>query len=78
MHISNGLVPDIVKISPEHSHSVLTTHLIVRGEITLREEGKEKKTFKQGDRADVGANVKHEAWIGPQVRIPTFIVIDRA
>ena len=33
----------------------------------MQEEGKDKKTFKPGDRADVGANVKHEAWIGPEV-----------
>jgi hypothetical protein len=46
-----------------------TTHLVVRGEITLQEAGKEKKTFKPGDRADVGAAVKHEAWIGPQVSL---------
>jgi len=46
---------------------MLTTHLVVKGEITLQEEGKERKTFKVGDRADVGANVRHEAWIGPQV-----------
>ena len=48
----------------------MTTHLEVRGEITLQEEGKEKKTFKVGDRADVGANVKHEAWIGADVTDP--------
>jgi hypothetical protein len=40
---------------------------VIRGEITLQEDGKEKKTFKEGDRADVGALVKHEAWMGPQV-----------
>jgi hypothetical protein len=40
---------------------------VIRGEITLQEEGKEKKTFKEGDRADVGARVKHQAWMGPQV-----------
>jgi len=57
---------------------MLTTHLVLRGEITLQEDGKEKKTFKPGDRADVGANVKHEAWIGPEVRlrILTFIHVD--
>jgi hypothetical protein len=57
----------IVEQSPIHSHPVLTTHLVIRGEITLQEQGKEKRTFKEGDRADVGACVKHEAWIGSQV-----------
>jgi hypothetical protein len=48
---------------------------VVRGEITLQEEGKEKKTFKVGDRADVGANVKHEAWIGSEVLLPRASVL---
>jgi hypothetical protein len=30
-------------------------------------------TFKEGDRADVAANVTHEAWIGPQVRISNYL-----
>jgi len=50
----------------------LTTHLILGGEITLQEEGKEKVTYRPGDRADVGANIKHEAWIGPEV----FLLLD--
>jgi len=51
---------------------MLTTHLVLRGEITLQEEGQEKRTFKSGDRADVGANVNHEAWIGPEVCTPSI------
>ena len=58
---------DIAESSPPHTHSILTTHLVIDREITLQEEGKEKKTFRRGDRADVGAKVKHEAWIGPKV-----------
>ena len=61
---------NLLNKSALHTHSTLTTHLILRGEITLREEGNAMKTFKQGDRVDVGANVKHEAWVGPQVPIP--------
>ena len=48
---------------------------MVRGEITLQEEGKEKKTFKVGDRADVGANVKHEAWVGAEVLLRRVSVL---
>ena len=40
---------------------------MLKGKITLQEEGKEKKTYEQGGRADVGANVEHEAWIGSAV-----------
>jgi hypothetical protein len=46
---------------------MLTTHLVIDGEITLQEEGKEKVTFRKGERGDVGAKVIHEAWIGSKV-----------
>jgi quercetin dioxygenase-like cupin family protein len=54
--------------SPPHTHPTITTHLVVKGKITLQEEGKKKQTYKKGDRADVGANVEHEAWIGDEVQ----------
>lgn len=61
-------------ISSPHTHSVLTTHLVLRGEITLQEDGKEKKTYKPGGRADVGANIRHEAWIGQRVCIRATLI----
>ncbi|KAF2436623.1 hypothetical protein EJ08DRAFT_644952 [Tothia fuscella] len=50
-----------------HSHSVLTTHLILSGELTIgyREDASPKKeTYTSGMRLDVEAGRKHEAWIG--------------
>ncbi|EOO01699.1 putative cupin -type protein [Phaeoacremonium minimum UCRPA7] len=45
----------------------LTTHLILRGELTItypKDENPEKKTFGVGDRIDVDAGRVHEVWVG--------------
>lgn len=50
-----------------HSHRSLTTHLILKGELTItypRDEAPEKKTFVVGERIDVEAGRVHEVWIG--------------
>lgn len=50
-----------------HSHSGLTTHLIVDGELTItypKDEKPTKTTFSVGDRVDVDAGRVHEVWIG--------------
>jgi len=52
-----------------HSHSGLTTHLILNGSLTItypREENAEKVTYGVGDRIDVDAGKVHEVWIGPE------------
>ena len=50
-----------------HSHQGLTTHLILKGQLTItypKEQNPEKKTYGVGDRIDVGAEVVHEVWVG--------------
>ncbi|RFU34020.1 hypothetical protein B7463_g2264, partial [Scytalidium lignicola] len=52
---------------PPHSHRGLTTHLILRGELTIcypQDKDPQKKTFGVGDRIDVDADKVHEVWIG--------------
>ncbi|KAK0628704.1 hypothetical protein B0T17DRAFT_490023 [Bombardia bombarda] len=60
---------------PPHSHSGLTTHLILKGELTIaypddkiQPEGSkgevEKTTYGVGGRIDVDAGRVHEVWIG--------------
>jgi hypothetical protein len=52
-----------------HSHSGLTTHLILNGSLTItypKETNAEKVTYGVGDRIDVDAGKVHEVWIGPQ------------
>ncbi|RYP44019.1 hypothetical protein DL768_009472 [Monosporascus sp. mg162] len=52
---------------PPHSHSGLTTHLIVNGELTItypEDENPTKTTYSAGDRIDVDARRVHEVWIG--------------
>ncbi|KAK2608467.1 hypothetical protein QQS21_003037 [Conoideocrella luteorostrata] len=52
---------------PAHSHSDLTTHLIVSGELTLwypNEPDRAKVTYGAGSRVDVNAGRVHEVWIG--------------
>ncbi|KAF5130749.1 hypothetical protein E5D57_007093 [Metarhizium anisopliae] len=54
---------------PPHSHSGLTTHLVVAGEMTLwypNEPDREKKTYGVGSRVDVDAGRVHEVWMGDQ------------
>ena len=48
-----------------HTHAVETTHIILRGELTLTMDG-ESKTYRAGDRCDVPANAVHSAKMGPR------------
>ena len=50
-----------------HTHSGLTTHLVLDGELTIsfpEDEIPEKKTYGVGERIDVEAERLHEVWIG--------------
>lgn len=52
-----------------HSHSGLTTHLILKGQLTItypNDAQPEKKTFSVGDRIDVEAGRVHEVWMGAE------------
>ncbi|QIW98170.1 hypothetical protein AMS68_003688 [Peltaster fructicola] len=50
-----------------HTHSGLTTHLILRGELTVTypdDKQPTKETFGPGARLDVDARRRHEVWMG--------------
>lgn len=52
-----------------HSHGGLTTHLILKGQLTIiypNDVQPEKKTFSVGDRIDVEAGRVHEVWMGAE------------
>ncbi|KUJ08337.1 uncharacterized protein LY89DRAFT_659411 [Mollisia scopiformis] len=52
-----------------HSHRGLTTHLILKGQLTItfpKGETPEKKTYTVGDRVDVEAGRVHEVWMGSE------------
>lgn len=52
-----------------HSHSALTTHLIVSGELTItypKDAVPTKETFGAGGRVDVDAGRVHEVWMGKE------------
>ncbi|KAF2146518.1 uncharacterized protein K452DRAFT_348291 [Aplosporella prunicola CBS 121167] len=52
-----------------HSHRGLTTHLILRGELTItypKDKSPTKETFGPGARLDVDAGRQHEVWIGSE------------
>lgn len=54
---------------PPHKHSGLTTHLILRGELTITypDDAKPtKETFGPGARVDVDAGRRHEVWMGKE------------
>lgn len=54
---------------PPHSHSGLTTHLVLAGELMLwypNESDSEKVTYGVGSRIDVAAGRVHEVWMGTQ------------
>ena len=51
-------------IYPDHTHSGLTAHIVLDGEITVTSEG-QTLTYKTGDRFDVPAGEVHSAQIGP-------------
>ena len=49
---------------PDHQHAEETTHVILRGEMTLILNGA-AKTYRSGDRCDVPAGSVHSARMGP-------------
>lgn len=52
---------------PPHKHSGLTTHLILKGQLTISypdDEEPLKETFGPGTRLDVDAGRQHEVWMG--------------
>ncbi|KAF2099541.1 hypothetical protein NA57DRAFT_75040 [Rhizodiscina lignyota] len=54
---------------PPHSHSGLTTHLILRGDLTItypKDKEPAKETFGPGARVDVDAGRQHEVWMGSE------------
>lgn len=56
---------------PPHSHSGLTTHLILSGKLTIAypkdaANPHEKTTYTVGDRIDVEAGRVHEVWMGDE------------
>ena len=54
---------------PPHTHSNLTTHLILKGELTVTypdDEVPSKETFGPGGRLDVDGGRRHEVWMGGQ------------
>ncbi|EON61956.1 hypothetical protein W97_01174 [Coniosporium apollinis CBS 100218] len=54
---------------PPHKHSGLTTHLILRGELTItypQDPSPTKETFGPGARVDVDSHRLHEVWMGKE------------
>lgn len=49
---------------PDHTHSGITAHIVLDGEITVSSEGS-TKTYRVGERFDVPAGTVHSASIGP-------------
>jgi hypothetical protein len=52
-----------------HTHSGLTTHLILKGQLTItypEDDDPRKEAFRVGSRIDVDANRVHEVWIGEE------------
>lgn len=49
---------------PEHTHPVVTAHIVLDGEVTVTSEGK-TRTYKAGERFDVPAETTHSAKMGP-------------
>jgi len=50
---------------PDHTHSTVTAHIILEGEMTVTSQGN-TETYRAGDRFDVPANAVHSARMGPQ------------
>lgn len=50
---------------PDHTHSGLTAHIILDGEMTLTMGG-ESQTYRVGERCDVPAGAVHSAQMGPR------------
>ncbi|GAB7342419.1 hypothetical protein MBLNU457_g0630t1 [Dothideomycetes sp. NU457] len=54
---------------PPHKHSGLTTHLILRGQLTISypdDKSPKKETFGPGAVVDVDAGRRHEVWMGSE------------
>ena len=54
---------------PPHTHSGLTTHLILKGEFVVTypdDTNPTKETFGPGARIDVDADRRHEVWMGKE------------
>jgi quercetin dioxygenase-like cupin family protein len=49
---------------PDHTHTGLTAHIILDGEMTLTMSG-ESRTYAVGERCDVPAGATHSARMGP-------------
>lgn len=49
---------------PDHTHSTLTAHIILEGEMTVTSAGT-AQACKPGDRFDVPARTVHSACMGP-------------
>lgn len=56
-----------------HSHTGLTTHLILRGQLSIAyprdgdaEQRKAKTVYGKGERLDVEAGRIHEVWVGEE------------
>lgn len=70
--LTGHIIPDI-KDYPPHSHAGLTTHVILRGQLTIAypededpEQRSRKTTYGVGDRIDVEAGRVHEVWMGAE------------
>jgi quercetin dioxygenase-like cupin family protein len=50
---------------PDHTHGVVTAHIILEGEMKVAMDGK-AQTYRVGDRFDVPANTVHSALMGPR------------
>ena len=50
---------------PDHTHTELTAHIILAGEMTLSMNGV-SQTYRAGERCDVAAGATHSAMMGPE------------
>lgn len=50
---------------PEHTHTDVTAHIVLEGEVTVSSEGK-TRTYQAGERFDVPAQTMHSAKMGPK------------
>jgi anti-sigma factor ChrR (cupin superfamily) len=50
---------------PDHTHSGVTAHVVLEGEMTLTSQG-QTRTYQAGERVDVPARTVHSAKMGPQ------------
>ncbi|KAH8662242.1 hypothetical protein BX600DRAFT_465941 [Xylariales sp. PMI_506] len=67
-HVFTWTDGSLAHYSP-HSHSGLTTHLILKGQLTItypEDAHPVRETYSVGDRIDVAAGRIHEVWIGSE------------